>query len=79
MYNFDSIRTLILFVSLVSSVQCKGILYPRESESREVKSLDGIWAFRKDGGNGAPVRGFEEEWFTKPLFMVTNHEPIEFC
>lgn len=44
-----------------------GILYPRESESREVKSLDGIWNFRRSED---PLIGFREKWFTKDLSRV---------
>ena len=39
------------------------MLYPRESETREVRDLSGIWAFRADK-QGA---GFAEEWYAKPL------------
>ena len=44
-----------------------GILYPRESESREVKLLDGIWNFRKSDD---PLLGFREKWFAKDLSRV---------
>lgn len=44
-----------------------GILYPRESESREVKLLDGIWNFRLSLD---PLMGFKEKWFTKDLSKV---------
>lgn len=43
-----------------------GGLYPRESPSREVRSLDGLWDFRL-----APLldpdKGFTEKWYTQPL------------
>lgn len=46
-----------------------GGLYPRESVSREVKSLDGLWDFRL-----VPLhdqdKGFREEWFKQPLRKV---------
>ncbi|MFT3784187.1 MAG: beta-glucuronidase [Nibricoccus sp.] len=39
------------------------MLYPQESESREVKDLSGIWTFRVDKTN----RGHAEQWFERPL------------
>lgn len=46
-----------------------GGLYPRESGSREVKSLDGFWNFRLAPLHD-PLQGFREEWFSKPLCKV---------
>jgi len=39
------------------------MLYPRESETREVKDLSGVWEFRVDKDN----EGHEKQWFKKPL------------
>ncbi|XP_036436394.1 beta-glucuronidase [Colossoma macropomum] len=43
-----------------------GMLYPRESPSRERKELDGLWSFRADF---SPDRraGFSQAWFKQPL------------
>ncbi|KAI8035893.1 hypothetical protein M5D96_011324 [Drosophila gunungcola] len=42
------------------------MLYPRESETREVRSLDGIWNFvRSDQAN--PTQGVRDEWYAKEL------------
>ncbi|EDO39902.1 predicted protein, partial [Nematostella vectensis] len=48
-----------------------GMLFPRASESREIKSLDGIWDFRADD---SPQRskGFDDMWFANPL-TETGH------
>ncbi|XP_078209981.1 beta-glucuronidase isoform X2 [Callithrix jacchus] len=43
-----------------------GMLYPRESPSRERKSLDGLWSFRADFSDNRR-RGFEEQWYRRPL------------
>ena len=40
------------------------MLYPIENEIRQVKSLDGIWRFKKDN---QMEQGFEEKWYEKPL------------
>jgi len=39
------------------------MLHPRESESRELKSLDGLWRFKRDRLN----EGLDREWFRAPL------------
>ena len=44
----------------------RGMLYPRESETRQVKSLDGMWDFRADISSA----GFEEMWYSLPLAQV---------
>ncbi|XP_013003707.1 beta-glucuronidase isoform X2 [Cavia porcellus] len=43
-----------------------GMLYPRESPSRERKELDGLWSFRADLSS-ARRRGFVEQWYQRPL------------
>ncbi|XP_042149825.1 beta-glucuronidase [Ixodes scapularis] len=46
---------------------CGGsLLYPRESESREVKLLDGVWKFRVCTQEDQDA-GFREKWFARPL------------
>ncbi|MCP4749376.1 MAG: beta-glucuronidase [Proteobacteria bacterium] len=39
------------------------MLYPRESETREVKDLSGLWGFQVDFNN----EGRKAEWYRKPL------------
>uniref|UniRef100_UPI0040388414 beta-glucuronidase isoform X2 n=1 Tax=Callospermophilus lateralis TaxID=76772 RepID=UPI0040388414 len=43
-----------------------GMLYPRESPSRERKDLDGLWSFRADLSDGRRL-GFEQQWYRRPL------------
>ena len=47
------------FVILVSS--SNGLLYPQDSETRDLKSLDGTWNFRLQPSL-EPTLGFDEEW-----------------
>ncbi|XP_050533470.1 beta-glucuronidase-like isoform X2 [Daktulosphaira vitifoliae] len=54
-----------LSLALVTSIDATGILYPRESESREVKSLDGMWNFRLSEPDA--LIGFKEKWYMKDL------------
>ncbi|CAG7734111.1 unnamed protein product [Allacma fusca] len=46
--------------------ETSGILYPQESESREVKSLDGIWNFRL-APRFQPDLGFQQAWYSASL------------
>ncbi|XP_020279014.1 beta-glucuronidase-like isoform X2 [Pseudomyrmex gracilis] len=46
-----------------------GLLYPRESESREVRSLDGLWDFVVSP-EGDALRGYRESWFNDDLSTV---------
>lgn len=59
---------LVAFISLCLG-GTRGLLYPRESESREVKVLDGLWQFRADFSSSRDA-GFTEKWYSKPLIMV---------
>uniref|UniRef100_A0A8B9TP04 Beta-glucuronidase n=1 Tax=Anas platyrhynchos TaxID=8839 RepID=A0A8B9TP04_ANAPL len=43
-----------------------GMLYPRESPSRELKELGGVWSFRADFSPGRAA-GFEQRWYRRPL------------
>jgi len=56
---------LVCVFALVTCASSAGILYPRESESREVKSLDGMWNFRLSLPD--PLIGFKERWYMKDL------------
>src|SRR5690349_7970754 len=46
-----------------STYLTKIMLYPIESENREVKDLSGIWQFKVDKKN----EGFSKEWSKEPL------------
>lgn len=61
----------VLGLMLVNTVlpSTVGLLYPRESETREVRSLDGIWNFLKsDEGN--PTQGVRDKWYLDDLNKV---------
>lgn len=51
--------------------QTEGLLYPRESETREVRSLDGMWSFAKSDTN-KPSEGLREKWYLKDLQESTS-------
>ncbi|XP_013875102.1 beta-glucuronidase [Austrofundulus limnaeus] len=61
------LRVLWLFAAFDAVLLLdNGMLFPRESSSRELKELNGLWAFRADR---SPNRnqGFEEAWFKRRL------------
>ena len=64
---------LLAYLVLFSPVGCSlpGMLYPRDSESREVKELGGMWDFRADMSRDRN-EGFQEKWFSKPLSHVSQ-------
>lgn len=45
------------------------MLKPIETETREIRSLDGLWNFRVDTSNEA-LLGFKEKWYKGPLSKV---------
>lgn len=45
-----------------------GVLYPRASENRDVKSLDGLWHFKLDSMD---QEGLKEQWFDKDISQVS--------
>ncbi|CAG7674586.1 unnamed protein product [Allacma fusca] len=55
-----------MFWGITIAQQSSGILYPQESESRELKSLDGIWNFRL-APRLQPDLGFQQEWYSGKL------------
>ena len=67
---------MVILIFLPSSFSCKSkvesyfpTLYPRESESRETKELNGVWNFRADMSINRSI-GFDEKWFMKRLDQV---------
>lgn len=55
---------LLALLLLPHCLAQSGILYPRESETREIKSLDGIWKFKASKESAI---GFKEMWFAERL------------
>lgn len=71
---------LLVLLSVCSSAwlplgSSKGMLYPQDSESRVVKTLDGMWRFRVDTSSSRN-QSFVDQWWTRPLAEVS--EKIEF-
>ena len=58
---------LVLFSVIATS---NGILFPKDSPSRLVKDLNGVWHFRVDDSTSKNA-SFEEKWYSKPLAAVS--------
>ncbi|KAM9728077.1 beta-glucuronidase [Menidia menidia] len=56
----------LLSVFDVALLLDSGMLYPRESSSREVKELNGLWVFRADKSSNRN-QGFERAWYKSRL------------
>ena len=57
--------TTFLFLAVTLLTTCQS-LYPKDSPSRLLKDLDGIWHFKIDDSLSRN-EGFDEEWFSKPV------------
>ena len=82
--SMASLRKCLILISASAAVvffpttiALPGMLFPRDTERREVKDLSGMWDFRADispNRNG----GFEQMWFAKPLRQVSRGSVINF-
>ncbi|KAF2892617.1 hypothetical protein ILUMI_13557 [Ignelater luminosus] len=63
--------TTAIWLLIVKKTIQDGILYPKESESREVRLLDGIWNFVLSPPSN-PLLGFNEDWYKNDLSKLQN-------
>ncbi|KAJ9592381.1 hypothetical protein L9F63_015949 [Diploptera punctata] len=80
MWSSFMLPACIYFIIItINGIQCRisagGILYPKESESRDVRTLDGIWNFRLSPENDH-LTGFRERWFQKDLSQTGEVIPM---
>lgn len=63
--------------TLGNASSTEGLLYPIESETRELKKLDGMWNFVRSDSNN-PSQGIREKWYTDDLarFRRTINMPV---
>nr|XP_054751390.1 beta-glucuronidase-like [Lytechinus pictus] len=67
MYLFLTILILVWGAKGKPNAEIKGgMLSLQNSESREVRSLDGVWVFRADDSPGRSA-GFDGQWWSRPL------------
>ena len=53
---------LVILLMCVTWVVATGMLFPRESESRQIQDLNGMWNFRADMSVNRN-EGFEQQWY----------------
>uniref|UniRef100_A0A6M2DP63 Beta-glucuronidase n=1 Tax=Xenopsylla cheopis TaxID=163159 RepID=A0A6M2DP63_XENCH len=56
----------VSFAGLSQAELLPGMLKPIESETREIRSLDGLWNFRVAASNDT-LLGFKQKWYNGPL------------
>ncbi|XP_039954673.1 beta-glucuronidase-like [Bactrocera tryoni] len=73
--NIDNKGKSFNYMWLHDTASTRGLLYPRESESREVRTLDGIWRFLPSDVND-PMKGVRDCWFKADLDKVRPTRPM---
>ena len=63
---------LCIQVLLLHQEATSAILFPRDSGSRESKSLDGLWRFKLSPKDDPDI-GFRDSWYSGPLQAIVNH------
>ena len=66
------LKAISLLVFIISLWSVSTALYPRESETRDLKLLDGFWNFRVITVDEDQNIGFTDKWYTKPLVRHAN-------
>jgi len=72
-----TLLAFVFFLFAVGTESQKGILYPRDSESRTTKLLDGIWNFRAEPKDSSGI-GLSQQWYNQPLVETgaVEHMPV---
>lgn len=70
--------SILLTLCIVLATSLSGILYPRESESREVVSLDGIWKFLTSPTEDQE-NGFRNKWYSTHFEKVSEDDLFTNC
>lgn len=74
-YNEKMFILYSVVILILSKVSYAGNLYPRDSETRDSKLLDGIWNFRT-ADLFDQDRGFREKWYESPLSQTGEVIPM---
>ncbi|CAH0563529.1 unnamed protein product [Brassicogethes aeneus] len=73
--KFIIYSTYLLLYSANSEIHLGGILFPKESETRQVISLDGLWNFVVPNTR-KPFEGFEDHWYKRSLNELEDKKVI---
>lgn len=63
----------LLLVTFVAPSLAANILYPVESESRELRTLHGLWNFKISPLSDQLI-GFDEKWYAVRFETVSHHK-----
>lgn len=63
-------RATVILAFFSCYTSSEAFLYPRDSETREVKSLNGIWLFNF-GSNG-----FDDKWYERDFTHIADYDYI---
>ena len=73
---FQSLQWRLFGVLSLMQIPVYSLLYPQESSTREMKSLDGLWKFRLSPSL-QPQTGFEHQWFANNSVWYNNPEVLD--
>lgn len=59
--------------TILCDLHIGGILYPRETETRQLKTLDGLWDFVVQNVS-TPFEGFNQKWYKTSLKTVSPNK-----
>lgn len=65
-YMTNIVFSVMVLTSADQPKETRGLLYPFESETREVRTLDGKWNFLKSKSFD-PMEGVKHKWFARSL------------
>jgi len=72
-----SVMMFLLLITIFVSCSIANVLYPVESESREVRTLHGLWNFKISSVSNQSI-GFDEEWYSKRFETVSECKNVNY-
>lgn len=69
------VQVLLISMTLIAHLCTANILYPIESESRELRTLHGLWYFKISPPLDQMV-GFNNKWYTTKFETVSQNKKI---
>ena len=72
LYKIANMLPVVLcLLGIIFSSDGAGMLKPRESESRSIQELNGMWDFRADFSSNRNA-SFEKQWWVQRLHKVSH-------
>lgn len=63
----------LLLLATLAACSVENVLYPVESESRELRTLHGIWNFKISPQSDQMI-GFDQKWYTQRFETVSQYK-----